>query len=118
LSADVFAIRVEELLPRLEFHVAAASARLGDEDAEACARDEASRAREIEDIVRALFDGDHPARWTDDDAGALAAPLAEAAEPLRRCVSCGPRQGCADAARALVRAENALRAYQLHRSGT
>jgi hypothetical protein len=82
------------------------------------ARDEAIRALELEDIARTLFDGDRSARWTDDEATALAAPLAEAAEPLRRCVSCGPRKGCADAARALVRAENALRVYQLHRSGT
>jgi hypothetical protein len=115
-GADVFAFRVEELLPRLEAQIVAGSGRASDEAAEACVRDAALRSRELDDIQHALFDGERPAEGTDERA--LAALVQAAAEPLRRCVACGPRHGCGDATRALVRVENALRAYQLRRSGS
>jgi hypothetical protein len=117
-SADVFAVRVEEVLPRLEAQIVAGAGRASDEAAEACVRDAAIRSRELEDIQHALFEGEPPAEWTDQEARALATLVQAGAEPLRRCVACGPRHGCGDAARALIRVENALRAYQLRRSGT
>jgi hypothetical protein len=117
-SADVFAVRVEEVLPRLEAQVVAGAGRSGDEAAEICVRDAAIRSRELEDIQHALFESEPPAEWTDVEARALATLVQTGAEPLRRCVACGPHHGCGDAARALVRVENALRAYQLRRSGT
>jgi hypothetical protein len=108
-TAAVFAARVEGFLPILERHVAAGSAKSHDVPAE-CAFDEAYRLADINAIGRSLLDDGRGADWTDGEARALAAPLAEALEPLRQCVSCGPRGGCAAAARALVRLEDALRA--------
>jgi hypothetical protein len=114
----MFAARLDEYLPRLEAHVAAASARPVDEPLDACVREAGFRSSELDAIVGSLFEGTDPGTWTDVEARALAGPSMDAAELVRKCLACGPRHGCGDAARALVRVENALRIYQIHRSGT
>jgi hypothetical protein len=116
-SAEEFAARIEAVIPRLEAHVAAAAERSDDQSAEVCTRDAKTRSTQLDAIARTLFDGELSSTWTDDEARALAVPVAEAEGPVRRCVACAPRR-CADAARALVRVENALHAYRLRHSGS
>lgn len=109
-SGEAFAASVAVLLPELEGHVVAGSAKERD-GAPACLWDSRTRNARIDGIEQDVLEGTGHRGWTDPEARSLAEPLHDTIAPLRACVSCMPvKSGCADAARALVTLERRLAA--------
>jgi hypothetical protein len=109
-SGEAFTATVAVLLPELENHVVAGSAKARD-GTPACVWDFRTRNARIDTIEHDVLDGVGYRNWSDADARSLAEPLHATIEPLRVCVSCMPvKDGCAAAARSLVTIERQLAA--------
>lgn len=96
---------------RLEEAVVAGAAKERGANA-ACETDEAGRLASI-DATATQFRLAERRDGSEARARALLATLDEAVAPLGRCVGCAlPKEGCASAARALVRLENLMATEQ------
>jgi len=110
--ADQFAATATALIPELEGHVVAGSTKARD-GAPACLWDSRTRTARIDAVDQGVLDGTGFRSWSDPEARMLGESLHATLAPLRACVSCTPvKQGCADAARALVTLERRLAARQ------